>query len=130
MDNSSFTSEFFENLGKLFFAIAASDNRVETKEIITLKTILKTEWTTVDGFDYHAIKHIVFVFELLQADNNANCSKCYLDFVNYKNRHKYLFSGEVKHLILQTSNAIASSFSGRNKSELIMLAKLDIELKK
>lgn len=44
--------------------------------------------------------------------------------------NKSLFTENRKRLILKTANAIASSFSNRNKSELIILAKLDIELKK
>jgi hypothetical protein len=50
--------------------------------------------------------------------------------VYFKRAHNSLFSHNVNKLILKTAREIASSFSGINKSELIMLAKLDIELKK
>jgi hypothetical protein len=129
-NNSTYTPTFFENLGKLFYAIAASDHKVEAIEISTLKEIIKTHWAIVDSFDNDALEHIVFMFDRLNTDGHVNSGACYLDFVNYKNTQKHLFTDTIKHLILQTSNAIASSFSGRNKSELIMLAKLDIEFKK
>jgi len=129
-DNSTYTPSFFENLGKLFYAIATSDRNVEAIEISTLKEIVKTQWATLDVFDYDALKQIIFMFDRLYKDKHLNSGTCYEDFVNYKNKQKHLFTDTINHLILQTSNAIASSFSGRNKSELIMLAKLDIELKK
>ena len=48
----------------------------------------------------------------------------------YKKKHNALFTDKVKGLIMKTAGQIASSFAGVNKSELLMLAKLDMELKK
>ena len=55
---------------------------------------------------------------------------CFKEFLEYKNEHTYFFTDTIKQLILKTANAIAAAFAGKNKSELIMLAKLDMELKK
>lgn len=128
--NKTHTSKFFENLGKLFYAIAASDKKIEAIEITTLKEIIKAHWSTIDSLDYDALKHLEFMFDRLHKEDHLNSEACYLDFVTYKNKQKHLFTDTIKRLILQTSNAIASSFAGRNKSELIMIAKLDIEFKK
>ena len=38
-------------------------------------------------------------------------------------------STQIKKMILKTADAIAASFSGKNKSELIMLARLNLKLK-
>ncbi|AXT20376.1 hypothetical protein D7030_04445 [Flavobacteriaceae bacterium AU392] len=55
----------------------------------------------------------------------------YLDnFLKFKRDNEDLFSKEIKTLILKTANAIASSFANKNKSELIILAKLSLEFKK
>ena len=51
-------------------------------------------------------------------------------FINYKNENEHEFTEQIKGLILKTAGKIASSFSGENKSELIMLANLNIEFKK
>ena len=128
--NKTLTPQFFENLGMLFYAIAASDKKVVAIEIKTLKEIVKTHWSTIDFLEYDALEHIEFMFDKLNKEDHLNSDACYLDFVTYKNKHNQFFTDTIKHLILQTSNAIASSFSGRNKSELIMQAKLDIELRK
>jgi hypothetical protein len=54
---------------------------------------------------------------------------CFKEFIEYKKEHSYFFTEELNHLIMQTAEKIASSFAGKNKSELIMLAKLNLHLK-
>ena len=128
------THKFYQNLGKLFYAIAAVDKEVRDEEFDRLKTIVKDQWLDVDPitdeFDTDAAYEIEFVFDYLKSEEHTNINSFYKDFVDYKNEQKHLFTAEIKKLILKTANAIAASFSGINKSELILLAKLDIELKK
>lgn len=128
------THTFYQNLGKLFYAIAAADKNVETIEFDKLKEIVKSQWLDIDELDddfgSDAAYQIEFIFDWLNREDNLDVDNCYNDFVSYKNAQKHLFTQPVKKLILQTSNAIASSFAGKNKSELIILAKLDLELKK
>ena len=63
-------------------------------------------------------------------DQDYDSKTCFNSFLNFLNMNKSLFTENRKTLILKIANAIASSFSNRNKSELIILAKLDMELKK
>ena len=46
-----FSVEFYQNLGKLFYAIAAVDKHVHDVEFDKLKTLIKEEWLIVDGFE-------------------------------------------------------------------------------
>ncbi|QRM89356.1 hypothetical protein FG167_08940 [Lacinutrix sp. WUR7] len=128
------THNFYQNLGKLFYAIAAADNNVAPLEVETLKQIVKLDWLKVDcledEFGSDAAYQMEFVFDLLHRENNLDAENCYSDFIHYKNEQNHLFTEAIKQLILQTANAIANSFAGKNKSELILLAKLEIELKK
>jgi len=128
--NKNFTSLFFKNVGSLFYAIAAADKKVESNEILVLKNSITTQWLPVSLFDTDALQEITNTFNSLHKENKQDPEVLYQDFIRYKNKEKHLFTSTVTNLILQTANAIASSFSGRNKSELIMLAKLEIELKK
>ncbi|WP_452228062.1 MULTISPECIES: hypothetical protein [unclassified Lacinutrix] len=128
--NEIFTPTFFKNLGKLFYAIAASDKKVEVLEIESLKEIIQSQWLPMASLDPVAVQQIESTFNTLQEEDYQNTEALYQDFVTYKKEETHLFTNSIKSLILQTSNAIASSFSGRNKSELIMLAKLEMELKK
>lgn len=119
------TRAFYQNLGKLFYAIAIVDGTINELEIKALKKLVTTEWLNKDNSFY-----IVDVFNWLNYDQDYNAEECYNSFLSFKNYNEELFTDEIKTLILKTANAIASSFSRKNKSELIMLAKLSIEFKK
>ncbi|GAA3561572.1 hypothetical protein GCM10022395_10250 [Snuella lapsa] len=129
------TLQFYQNLGKLFYAIAAADRVVETKEFETLKELVKNQWLEVDdindAFGSDAAYQIEIVFDWLNThETELSIEKYFNDFIAYKNEQKHLFTDAVNKLIIRTASAIAASFSGINKSELILLAKLDMELKK
>jgi hypothetical protein len=124
---------FYQNIAKLFYAIAAADKVVKATEFGELKDFVKREWlsvdTTEDTYKTDAAYQIEIVFDwLITQELDAN--SCFKAFVAYKNEHPCFFTKELNALILKTANGIAASFSGLNKSELIMLAKLSMELKK
>jgi len=126
--------KFYQNLGKLFYAIAASDNVVKEEELDKLKETVKKAWLTSnlvqDDVKVEAEHSIINTFKWLNRDNEYDAETCFNSFINYKKDHEQLFTKELNSLILKTANGIASSFSRKNKSELIMLAKLNLELNK
>ncbi|MEH6537191.1 MAG: hypothetical protein V7719_12410 [Psychroserpens sp.] len=128
------TLVFYQNLGKLFYAIAASDGNVRETEFDKLKVFVKKQWLDIDDiedvFGTDAAYQIEVVFDWLNRDDELNFQACYDDFIAYKKDQSHLFTDDVKNLILKTASSIAYAFSGINKAELIMLAKLSIELKK
>jgi len=128
------TIKFYQNLGKLFYAIAASDKVVRDVEFDKLKELVKKLWLDVDEledpFDTDAAYQIEIVFDWLNREEDLNVKACFNDFLNYKNEQGHLFTKQVNSLIMYTASAIAESFSGKNKSELIILATLSIELNK
>ena len=128
------TLSFYRNLGKLFYAIAAADGHIKAKEIDALKVLVKKQWLAIDevedAFGVNAAYQIEIVFDWLQGEDNLSAKECFNDFLIYKKSQSSLFSEEVNKLIIKTASAIAYAFSGINKSELIMLATLDLELKK
>ena len=128
------TLKFYENLGKLFYAIAAADHEVRNAEFEKLKELIKSHWLELDPiediFNTDAAYQIEIVFDWLNNQKVLDAKKCFNDFIDYKDKQRHLFTNNVKQLILKTGSAIAASFSGMNKSELIILAKLDMELKK
>ena len=129
----SLNIRFYQNIAKLFYAIASSDMVIKPIEFDTLKDFVKREWVDVedteDDYKTDAAYQIEIVFDWLTTQE-LDADSCFNDFIEYKNEHKYFFTAELNTLILKTAGAIATSFSGKNKSELIMLAKLNIELKK
>lgn len=133
MDKSN-NIKFYQNLGKLFYAIAASDKVVKEEELDKLKETVKKAWLTSnlvqDDVKAEAEHSIINTFKWLNRDNEYDAETCFNSFLNYKKDHEQLFTKELNALILKTANGIASSFSRKNKSELIMLAKLNLELNK
>lgn len=125
------TLKFYQNLGKLFYAIAAIDNKVHEVEIQKLRELVSKEWLAVDDleddFGADAAYQIDIVFDWLRLEE-LNPQICYDDFVSYKTDQNHLFTNTVNQLILKTADAIAESFSSKNKSELMLLAKLTMEL--
>lgn len=124
---------FYQNIAKIFYAVAKADNIVTKEEIKILKKVVKENWLEVDEtfdvFGTDTAYQIEIVFDWLYS-KNATSEDCYNDFVEYYQNHSYFFTSEIKALILETSGKIASSFAQKNKSELMLLAKLSIEFKK
>lgn len=45
------TLKFYQNLGKLFYAIVAGDNKVHEAEMNKLKELVKKEWLNIDDIE-------------------------------------------------------------------------------
>jgi hypothetical protein len=123
---------FYQNLGKLFYAIAAVDKVIREEEVKKLKQIVNTEWLNLGGVkgksEIDTMRQIKITFDQLAAKiQNPNDSMA--DFKLFKNTHEDLFTDHLKQMIWKTASAITTAFSGRNKSELILLAELGNILK-
>ena len=124
-NNQDRTTLFYKKLGELFYAIASADGSVETTEIDALKAVVEQEWSHLKE-----ARGIVSMFDWLNNTKSYDADVCFDSFLSYLRENNKRFTPQIKTLVLQTANTIASRFSGRNKSELILLAMLDIELKK
>lgn len=127
------TIPFYQNLGKLFYAIAVIDGNVNPVEVDKLKKVVKEQWLVIDdledAFGSDAAYQIEIVFDWLNEQANLNAEDCFNDFVGYKKRQSHLFTKENRNLILKTATKIAYAFSKINKSELRLLTKLHMQLK-
>lgn len=133
MKTNNLNITFYQNIAKIFYAIAKADNIVTIEEVKTLKKVVKENWLQVDEtfdiFGTDTVYQIEIVFDWLYS-KNATSNDCYEDFIEYYQNHSYFFTPEIKGLILETSGKIASSFSQKNKSELVLLGKLSVEFNK
>jgi len=122
---------FYQKLGELFYAIAAADMVVKKAEYEALRQMVAAYWKSLDDFEdefqVDAAYQIEIVFDWLDFENRE-ASVSFNGFQEYYVNNKSLFTVARKKLIWQTADAIASAFSGKNKSELIMLAKLKMLL--
>ncbi len=125
------TSEivFYQKLGELFYAVAASDKVVHEAEYKVLTTLVEKEWKQMDAyqdqFGADAAYQISIVFEWFDYER-MDANDCFESFSEYYKEHKKLFTGQRKKLVLSTVKQIANAFAGSNKSELMMSAKLQL----
>lgn len=122
----------YQNLGRLFYAVAISDGSVHVKEWDKVKEIVKEDWLYVDDFTDRygtdAANQIEIVFDwLLEYEKTG--AECFEEFKEFYHEHPHAFSEEIISLTKKTANAIADAFSGKNKAELVLLAKLQLLLK-
>ena len=122
----------YQNLGKLFYAVAICDGSVHANEWDKVKELVKEDWLYVDDFTDRygtdAANQIEIVFDGLM-EYSKTSEECFDEFKEFYKEHPHAFTDEIKRLIRKTANAIANSFSGRNKSELILVAKIGMLLK-
>ena len=124
-------NKLHQNLGKLFYAVAMADKKIEEEEIAALKTAILKRWSNLDaklsGIVLDGHQEIIIVFTRLHS-TNAESGICFSEFQEFFNEHKQLFNEDLRKLIWDTTQVIASSFANKNKSELIVLAKLKMLL--
>lgn len=133
MYNSDLQQKFYQNLGRLFYAIAAADSVIRKDEIESVKDIVKTQWLqgddVVDDFGSDVSHQTEIIFNWMDA-NKPDPQSAFETFSEFYRLHAELFSEEVKKTILKAAREIAASSKGKNKSELVMLAKLQTHFKK
>lgn len=123
----------YQHLGKLFYAVALADKKIKKEEFEAMKKeislVIEDESFVISETEVD-IEHIIMsTFNVLYFED-ANAEYCYNEFVDFKKTYESLFTESLKSIILKIAGKIAASFSNVNKSELMMLAKLSLELKK
>lgn len=121
-----------QEVGQLFYAIAAADKVVHEKEYAALRKLVSTEWEEIeeatDQFGVNAVYQMEIVFDWFDYEG-LEAEDCFDSFKVYYNDHPTLFTPEKKKLIWKTAQAIADAFAGKNKSELILLSRLHLLFK-
>ncbi|WP_298477061.1 hypothetical protein [uncultured Maribacter sp.] len=125
--NPKIRNAFYQNLGKLFYAIAMADKQVNSHEVQKLKEDVRKYWVpldnTEDAYGTDAAFQIEIVFDWLHLEEKES-EYYYKEFLDFYKEHPTFFTPDINKIIWKTADDIASSFSGKNKSELILLAKL------
>ncbi len=116
-------AKFYEAIGHISYAIAAADGKVRTSELETLKKIILEDWSP-NEHTTDSSSQIQIAFEQLMKKDVAS-DQAISNFKLYLESHKELFTPPIKSLIWKTVNSIAEAVAGKNKSELILLSKLN-----
>jgi len=122
-------NELYQNLGKLFYAMAMADHSVHMKEMEKLNEVVRDHWLEVDDIEDEygtdAAFQIISVFDWL-LEYGKESEEIYEEFEAFYTDNKLLFTTQIKSLAMSTSRAIAAAFAGSNKSELILLGRLQL----
>ncbi|MEC7265409.1 MAG: hypothetical protein VXW38_16835 [Bacteroidota bacterium] len=126
-------NELYQNLGKLFYAVAMADHSIHVKELEKLNEVVHDHWlgmdTIEDEYGTDAAFQIETVFDWL-LEYGKEADDIYDEFEQFYMENKQLFTPKIKQLTMSTARAIASSFAGSNKAELIQLGRLELLFRK
>ena len=129
MENSNDNLHY--HIGILFYAIVMADKKIHKKEIETLKTNVLESWRqesiNMEDSSSRSTTEILVAFDEMQK-NGAESEACYHVFREFYLENQSLFTIALRKLIWDTAQAIAMSSAQKNKSELVILAKLRILL--
>ncbi|MGB5434727.1 MAG: hypothetical protein WBM98_02465 [Maribacter sp.] len=119
--------KLYFHIGKLFYGIAMADRKIDRKEIIALKNTVSKNWMheslTPDHFNTDGPQEILEAFSEMQ-HTKADSDPCFSAFRDFYLENQRLFTQDVKKRIWETAQTLALSMAKKNKSELIVLAKL------
>lgn len=121
---------FFQKTGEVLFAIAISDKKIAPEEYEALQDLIQEE-LKLSSLGKNEIKHInqmKNVFDWM-IKNPKSADEILDEYKKFKNENPALFTPKIKYFIYKTANRIAGSYANKNKSELILLAKLHFILK-
>ncbi|GGG29477.1 hypothetical protein GCM10011344_32940 [Dokdonia pacifica] len=121
----------YQNLGKLFYAIAASDTIIQDQEFEALQQCVQKYWKDYNDlnqvFEEEYTQVIEAVFEGVEAFE-LSAEEMFQDFISYKREHPQLFTNVLNTLIMATAKTIAYAFENVNTSEQKFLTQLENEL--
>ena len=122
----------YENLGHLFYAIAAADQHVHREEIEKLKNLVGKEWlpleNSTDNFGTDAAHYISIAFEYCLSES-ISTEDAYHVFSDYYEENESAITKDLKRKIKTTATAIANAFAGKNKKEEKVIDQLNKLLK-
>lgn len=129
--NPDAVRSLYENLGKLFYAVAAADKVIRKEEVEALNEIVEKEWIRIeDSHDEYGTDlgfQIEVIFDWF-AENEFSAEAAFEKFRAFKEEHEYLFDKELKQLIWKTAEKVAFAFADRSKSEVFILSRLRLLL--
>ena len=124
----------YQEIGKLFFAVAFADKKIHANEVKQLQETYRKAWLhkdhTTDEYGEEATHQIEIVFDFLLEEHDEINSFDMLDvFAEFKAAHPSFFTKALNKKIMDSAMAIADSYAGVNKSEMVTISKISEILK-
>ncbi|HEY4799019.1 MAG TPA: TerB family tellurite resistance protein [Bacteroidia bacterium] len=125
--------KFYIELGKLLYAIANADGKIQHKEMVALQEVMETEFVPVenesDEFGVNDAFYAEYEFEALE-DKHVDVNKAFNSFIDFMKENKKDFDPELRKACIMAAEKIAFSYHSKNHYEKYFIEKLKRELKK
>lgn len=114
--------DIFEQIGNLFYAIAADQN-VKPIEVAELKSLISKDWLprNLNERVVSDATHCILVTMDSLKGNNATAKEAYNEFSKFYSLYPEVFSNDVKQRMLDTALEIARVFKADNPFDNVHL---------
>lgn len=118
---------FYSEVGKLLYAIAAADGRVDRKEYEKLRDIVKEKLVpqenSTDQFGTDAAYYAEIEFDILM-DQTPSATSCFHSFCDYVEAHHTAFDNHHKDMVMEMVKEIAQVYHGIDTKEKELIKQL------
>lgn len=119
-------------IGYLVYAVASADKHVSPEEKKVIHDLVNEHWKTLadkdDPFGAYALDFIDKIVGVLE-NEHMESEKAFKYFKEVYAEHKPLFSTELKQFVIELCIKTGNSFNRMNKSELVLLSRIEQFLK-
>lgn len=126
---------YYKELGKLLYAVAKADGKINPHEVQELKRIIKSELVPAeketDKFGTDAAFYTEFEFEAYE-ELDMDADVAYDSFISFVKEHNNYVTLEMREKAYFLATNVSDAFKGKNKAEknLINRLKKDLQLNK
>lgn len=124
---------FYEELGKLLYAIAKSDGTIQPKEIKSLHEIVKKKLApiedSVDEYGTEKAFYTDFMFEI-EDEQFTSVEDAFSSFIEFMQENITAFDEELRRICLHAVEELADAYRRINKKEQPLIKEFKKELHK
>ena len=125
--------EFYQELGKLLYAIANADGKVQKAELKQLQKIVSDELVplddTTDEFGTNAAFITEFMFDVYEG-TKQDVEKAFNSFLGYLQINKPMLDEKHKKAVISAAHKVAEAFKGMTDEEKQLIKTLEKEIKR
>jgi hypothetical protein len=120
--------QFYSEIGKLLYAVAAADGQVQKKEYDKLREIVEKKLVpmeqSTDQFGTDSAYYAEIEFDILM-DRGASSAACFKSFCNFVENHRTAFDKNLKAMVSNLAKELALVYRGTNSKEAILIKELN-----
>ena len=126
---------YYKELGKLLYAVAKADGKINPHEVQELKRIIKSEMVPAeketDEFGTDTAFYIEFEFDIYE-EMDIDADVAYDSFISFVKEHNNYVTLEMREKAYYLATNVCDAFKGKNKVEknLIIRLRKDLQLNK